>query len=65
MLTLTRKPRQSIIISVPPSALTQHITVQVVNVRGMKVQLGTQAEREVTVHRKEVFEEIAREGARA
>ena len=61
MLVLSRKKNESIIIN-------DHITVTVVEIRGDKVRLGIDAPKDVTVHRREVYEAIqnqnkAREGA--
>lgn len=57
---LSRKKDESIRIIVPPSDRPQVIDVLVVEIRGDKVRLGTQAERDVMVHRREVFDAIAR-----
>ncbi|MGM0489573.1 MAG: carbon storage regulator CsrA [Planctomycetota bacterium] len=51
MLVLSRKKDQSIIIR-------DDIVVTVVEVRGDKVRLGVEAPREVSVHRREVYEAI-------
>lgn len=51
MLVLSRKKNESIIIN-------DHITVTVVEIRGDKVRLGIEAPKEVTVHRREVYEAI-------
>jgi carbon storage regulator len=60
MLVLSRKKNESIIIN-------DHIVVTVVEIRGDKVRLGIDAPKDVTVHRREVYEAIqnqskAREG---
>lgn len=58
MLVLSRKKNESIIIN-------DHITVTVVEIRGDKVRLGIDAPKDVTVHRREVYEAIqnqARQG---
>lgn len=54
MLVLTRKVHQSIIIS-------DNIEVVVLEVRGEQVRLGIRAPKDVTVHRKEIYEQIAEE----
>lgn len=54
MLVLSRKKNESIIIN-------DHITVTVVEIRGDKVRLGIDAPKEVTVHRREVYEAIQRQ----
>jgi carbon storage regulator len=51
MLVLSRKKNESIIIN-------DNIVVMVIEVRGDKVRLGIEAPREVTVHRREVYEAI-------
>jgi carbon storage regulator len=51
MLVLSRKKNESIIIN-------DNITVTVVEIRGDKVRLGIDAPKEVTVHRREVYEAI-------
>ena len=58
MLVLTRKPDQSIIIG-------SDIEITVLEVRGEQVRLGIRAPRTVTVHRKEVFEQIRQENIEA
>ena len=61
MLVLSRKKNESIIIN-------DHIVVTVVEIRGDKVRLGIDAPKDVSVHRREVYEAIqsqskAREGS--
>ncbi len=51
MLVLSRKKSESIIIR-------DDIVVMVVEVRGDKVRLGVEAPKEVSVHRREVYEKI-------
>lgn len=51
MLVLTRKVHQSIVIG-------DEIEVVVLEVRGEQVRLGIRAPRDVTVHRKEIYEQI-------
>jgi carbon storage regulator len=51
MLVLTRKKNESIIIR-------DDIVVTVVDIRGDKVRLGIEAPKEVTVHRREVYDRI-------
>lgn len=51
MLVLSRKKNETIIID-------DHITVTVVEIRGDKVRLGIEAPKEVSVHRREVYEAI-------
>ena len=58
MLVLTRKPDQSIVVGTD-------IEITVLEVRGEQVRLGIRAPRTVTVHRKEVFEQIRQENQNA
>jgi carbon storage regulator len=51
MLVLSRKKNESIIIN-------DHITVTVIEIRGDKVRLGIEAPKDVTVHRREVYDAI-------
>ena len=53
MLVLSRKKNESIIIN-------DDIVVMVVDIRGDKVRLGIEAPKEVTVHRREVYDAIKR-----
>jgi len=61
MLVLSRKVNESIVISVGEAI----IEVVVAEIRGDKVRLGITAPREIPVHRREVYEEIQRQGQRA
>jgi carbon storage regulator len=54
MLVLSRKKSEVIVIG-------DDIEILVVELSGDKVRLGIQAPKEVTVHRKEVYERIKRE----
>jgi carbon storage regulator len=56
MLVLTRKTRESLIIG-------DDIEITVLGVVGDKVRIGIAAPREVPVHRKEIYLEIAEERA--
>lgn len=58
MLVLSRKKGQSIVIG-------DNIEITVVEIQGDMVRLGINAPREVTVHRQEVFEQIAAENQQA
>ncbi len=51
MLVLTRKVHQSIVIG-------DNIEIVVLEVRGEQVRLGIKAPKDVTVHRKEIYEQI-------
>lgn len=51
MLVLTRKVHQSIVIG-------DDIEVVVLEVRGEQVRLGIRAPKDVSVHRKEVYDQI-------
>jgi carbon storage regulator len=57
MLVLSRKKNESIMIN-------DDITIVIVDVGGGKVQLGIQAPEATTIHRKEVWDSIKREGER-
>ena len=52
MLVLTRKTDQSIMIG-------SEIEITILEVRGEQVRVGIRAPRSVSIHRKEVFEQIA------
>jgi cytosine/creatinine deaminase len=58
MLVLTRLRSQSIMIG-------DDIEMKIVDIRGDKVRLGFVAPKNVQIHRKEIFDEIARENALA
>lgn len=61
MLVLSRKKNEGITIVVPPSDKEQVIKLAVVEIRGDKVRIGTEAEKCVVVHRDEVFHAIERQ----
>lgn len=54
MLVLTRKVHQSIVIG-------DAVEIVVLEVRGEQVRLGIKAPKDVSVHRKEIYEQIATE----
>jgi carbon storage regulator len=54
MLVLSRQRDESIIIG-------DDIEITIVDVRGDKVRLGINAPREISVHRKEIYDAIQRE----
>ena len=58
MLVLARKVGQSIVIS-------DNIELLVIEVRGDQVRLGINAPKSIPVHRKELYEQIKAENARA
>jgi carbon storage regulator len=58
MLVLSRQRDESIIIG-------DNVIVTIVDVRGDKVRLGIEAPREISVHRREVYEAIQRENEHA
>ena len=58
MLALTRKKGESIIIG-------DDIEVLVIGIQGEQVKLGIVAPRSVSVHRKEIFEQIQMENMEA
>lgn len=54
MLVLSRQKDESIIIG-------DDIKITIVDVRGDKVRLGIEAPREISVHRKEIYDTIQKE----
>lgn len=58
MLVLTRKINQTIVIG-------DEIEIVVLEVRGEQVRIGIKAPQSVTVHRKEIYEQIQAENAQA
>ena len=54
MLVLSRQKDESIVIG-------DNVEIVIVDVRGDKVRLGINAPREVSVHRREVYDAIQRE----
>jgi len=55
MLILTREIGEAVIIG-------RDVTIRVLEVRGAYVRLGIEAPRSVTVHRREIYEQIQRDG---
>lgn len=53
MLVLARKLNESIVIG-------DDVVITIVQIRGDRVRLGVEAPREVTVHRREVYDAIRR-----
>ena len=58
MLVLSRQRDERIVILLPDGRM---IEIIVVDIRGEKVRLGIDAPKDITVHRKEVYEAIKRE----
>ncbi len=58
MLILTRRPGETIIIELPTG---QQIQVVVLGVKGNQVRIGTEAPKEVAVHREEIAQRIREE----
>jgi carbon storage regulator len=58
LLVLSRKKDEEIVIGEGDS----QIVVMVIELRGDKVRLGVRAAKEIPVHRREVYEELKREG---
>ena len=56
MLVLSRKKNEEIVIG-----QNGEIKITVIQIRGDKVRLGVDAPKEVSVHRKEVYETIQKE----
>lgn len=60
MLVLSRKKNECLVLGDGPDA----IKIYVVDIREGKVRIGVDAPREMSVHRREVYEAIQREGRR-
>jgi carbon storage regulator len=60
MLVLSRKSRESVVIS-DPGSLLGNVRVTVIELRGGRVWLGFEADPEVQIHRHEVHERICAE----
>lgn len=58
MLVLSRKKNESIVIN-------DNIVITVIDIRGDKVRLGVEADKQIPVHRQEVFAAIQREAKRS
>lgn len=58
MLVLTRHPEEKLVFEVPPSPVPRVIEVTIVAVRGDKVRLGCDADKDILVHRKEIYDQI-------
>ncbi|MCX7772883.1 MAG: carbon storage regulator CsrA [Clostridia bacterium] len=58
MLVLTRKKGQALMIG-------NDIELSIIDIQGDQVRIGISAPKSVTIHRKEVFEEIKRENLSA
>ncbi|MBI3985862.1 MAG: carbon storage regulator CsrA [Lentisphaerae bacterium] len=58
MLVLTRKSEESVMVG-------NAIEIKVLNVRGDQVSLGFSAPREISIHRKEVYDAIQQENKAA
>ena len=62
MLVLTRRLNQAILIG-DPKKPEECIEVTGIEVLGDQVRIGTKASRDVVVHRREIYDEIAAENA--
>jgi len=58
MLVLSREREETIMIG-------DNIEIKIVDIRGDKVRIGINAPKNISVHRKEVYETIMRENERA
>jgi carbon storage regulator len=56
MLVLSRKKDEKIVIG-------DNVSIMIVEIRGDKVRLGIEAPREISVHRREVYDAIKRKEA--
>ena len=62
MLILGRAVGESIVITVPPSAQEEVITVHLLEIKSKLVaRIGVMAKRSIAVHRQEVQEEIEKQ----
>lgn len=60
---LSRKRNEGIVITVPPSDVARVIEVVIVEIRGDKVRAGYEADKDIVIHRQEVFNAIERNGS--
>jgi len=58
MLVLTRKKGQALMIG-------QDIELSIIDIQGDQVRIGINAPKSVTIHRKEIYEEIRKENLSA
>lgn len=58
MLILTRRLGETLIIGDPPIA-----KIMVLGVKGNQVRLGINADKEISIHREEIYERILKERA--
>jgi carbon storage regulator len=58
MLVLTRKKGQSLMIG-------HDIEISIIDIQGDQVRIGINAPKSVTIHRKEIYEEIIKENLSA
>jgi len=66
MLVLSRKPNETVVITVPASSESTELTVIVVELRGgYAVRLGFDAPPDTIIHRREVFDAVQQEVAHA
>jgi carbon storage regulator len=54
MLILTRRVGQTVVIG-------DNVTVAIIGVKGSQIRIGISAPKDVTVHRKEIYERIRHE----
>lgn len=55
MLILTRRPIETIVVTVPPSAVPTKIEIHTLGVKGNHVRVGVTAPRHVTIDREEIY----------
>lgn len=58
MLVLTRKKDESIVIG-------DNIEISIIDISGDQVRIGVKAPKSVSIHRKEIYEEIQNENKKA
>jgi sRNA-binding carbon storage regulator CsrA len=62
MLVLSRELDQEIVIVVPPSSVERVVKVKLIRSDYVRARLGTTADRDIQVHRREVYDKIKAEG---
>lgn len=61
MLVLSRKRDEEILICDPQRPEIPLVRITVVDIRGDKVRLGVEAQKEIPVHRHEIYDAIQRQ----
>jgi carbon storage regulator len=58
MLALSRKINERIIVTIPPSSEQRVLTITLLNTRAGRARMGMDADKDVSIHREEVYEAI-------